>query len=114
LTSPEEFAAIPCQNDAIQSREGKLTGLGDAKKSISLPIVKGTLIDTADESSRRPMAISKGFRSGLASANIRCIDETDLGPFPSFDGRKRVNMLFFCGAGVCDSACVELNRTSNG
>lgn len=40
------------------------------KKSINLPIVKGTVIETADEARRRPMAASKGFVSGFARATI--------------------------------------------
>lgn len=46
------------------------TGLVLEKKSINLPMVNGILMDTEDETSNKPMAIVKGFRSGFASANI--------------------------------------------
>jgi hypothetical protein len=44
----------------------RLTGFVDEKKSMSLPTVNGTLIETADETKSRPTAMSSGFFSGLA------------------------------------------------
>jgi hypothetical protein len=40
--------------------------LADEKKSINFPIVKGTLMDTEDDTSSKPMACSSGFLSGFA------------------------------------------------
>ena len=45
------------------------------KKSINLPMENGTLIDTAEETRSKPIAISKGFFSGLAKATIFLKDE---------------------------------------
>jgi hypothetical protein len=45
------------------------------------PIVNGTLKDTADETSSRPTATSKGFRSGLAKEMIFLKDEVPVLPF---------------------------------
>ena len=43
-----------------------LTGVGDAKKSISFPIVNGTDKETEEETRSSPTAINNGFCSGLA------------------------------------------------
>ena len=55
---------------------GWLTGLVDEKKSISFPIVKGILRDTEEETSKRPIATSNGFRSILARDRIFLNEET--------------------------------------
>lgn len=49
---------------------GVLTGLVVVKKSMSLPMVKGTLMDTALDTMSSPMAIPRGLRSGLAREMI--------------------------------------------
>lgn len=59
---------ISAQSSICQ--ETVLTGLVDEKKSINLPMVKGILIDTAEEINNSPMAMSSGFLSGLARAKI--------------------------------------------
>lgn len=51
------------------------------KKSISFPIVKGILMETDDDTSSNPTAMSNGFRSGWASETIFQSDEADLGDF---------------------------------
>ena len=83
------------------------------KKSINLPIVKGTLMETADDMSSNPIAIVSGFHSGLARATIFRKDDALSGAFvPIFSGRSRVrsDRLAFEGAGgVGGGACVELN-----
>jgi len=43
-----------------------LTGFEVEKKSISLPTVNGILIDMDDDTSKRPVAMRRGFLSGLA------------------------------------------------
>lgn len=65
-----------CQRD----RPKGIVGLGEQKKSISLPIVNGTLIDTADDRKSRPMAMSRGFFSGLARDTIFRNDDDELVP----------------------------------
>ena len=47
-----------------------LTGVGDAKKSISFPIVNGTDKETEEETRSSPTAINNGFCSGLARRMI--------------------------------------------
>ena len=47
-----------------------LTGVGDAKKSISFPIVNGTDNETEEETRSNPTAINNGFCSGLARRMI--------------------------------------------
>ena len=52
-----------------------LTGPVDEKKSMSFPMVKGTLMETAEDTKSNPTAMSKGFRSGFASATILLKDD---------------------------------------
>lgn len=66
-----------------------LTGFVDEKKSMSFPIVKGTLMDTAEETKRRPIAMSSGFFSGLASAAIFLKEDE-----PASSLRKACAILF--------------------
>lgn len=66
------------------------TGLVVAKKSISFPIVKGTLIETEDETSSSPMAVRRGFFSGLARATTLRKDDVDWGDFLKSD---RIDVL---------------------
>ena len=74
----------------IESPNG-IWGVVDAKKSISFPIVKGMLIDTAEETKRSPMAVRRGFCSGFARANMRRTETFEGGPLEAKDaGRKRV------------------------
>ena len=47
-----------------------LTGVGEAKKSISFPIVNGTDKETEEETRSSPTAINNGFCSGLARRTI--------------------------------------------
>ena len=60
----------------VRARVGRMraevvrTGVGLVKKSMSLPIVNGTLMETALDTMSSPMAIPRGLRSGLASAMI--------------------------------------------
>lgn len=97
-----------------------LTGFVVEKKSISLPIVKGTLIDTVEDTSNRPMAIVNGFHSGLASDIILANEEVLFGSFGANDeGIKRERSDRFAagleigeaeGGGDGGGAdCVELN-----
>ncbi len=64
------------------------TGLGEEKKSISFPIVNGMLMDTAEEASKRPMAISSGLRSGFAKATIFRKDEGPWGPLRKMEAKE--------------------------
>lgn len=57
------------------------TGSVVEKKSINFPIVKGMLIETDDDTSSKPMAMSKGLRSGFAREIIFLNDEADRGDF---------------------------------
>lgn len=90
-----------------------LTGFAVEKKSINLPIVKGTLMETADDMSSNPIAIVSGFHSGFARAAIFRKDDALCGAFVAiFAGRSRVrsDRFSFVGAGgVGGGACVELN-----
>lgn len=54
---------------------GILTGFVDEKKSMSFPMVNGTLMETAEDTRRSPTAMSKGLRSGLARATILLNDD---------------------------------------
>jgi len=90
-----------------------LTGFVVEKKSINLPMVKGTLMETADDMSSNPIAIVSGFHSGLARATIFRKDDVLCGASVAiFAGRSRVrsDRFSFEGAeGVGGGACVELN-----
>lgn len=91
-----------------------LTGLVVEKKSISLPIVNGTLMETADDASRRPIASVSGFHSGLAKSTILRNDDP-LGDslVPLGAGMKRARRDVFLGGGVFAAGlCVELKRTA--
>ena len=55
--------------------------MDEEKKSINFPIVKGILMETEDETSSSPTAMSNGFRSGCARETIFQNDEADLGAF---------------------------------
>jgi len=55
--------------------------LGDEKKSIKRPIVKGILIDTEADINSSPTAISNGFFSDFARAAILVKDENPCGLF---------------------------------
>lgn len=63
-------------------------GFEEEKKSISLPIVNGTLIDTADEISKSPMAIKSGFLSGFARAKIFAKEAEPRGVFENKRERR--------------------------
>lgn len=79
-----------------------LTGLVVEKKSINLPTVKGTLMETADEASSNTIAIVSGFHSGLARATIFRKDDALSGAFVTiFAGRSRdrSDRFSFGGAG---------------
>ena len=60
-------------------KENILTGLDEEKKSINFPMVKGILIDTAEEINKSPMAMNNDFLSGLARAKILRKEETFCG-----------------------------------
>ena len=65
------------------------------KKSISLPIVNGTLIDTALDIMSSPIAAPNGFFSGIARETILRKEEVLLVVLPSgFVGRKRDHIDF--------------------
>jgi len=55
--------------------------LGDEKKSIKRPIVKGILIDTEADINNNPTAINNGFFSGFAKDAILVKDESPCGLF---------------------------------
>ena len=57
------------------------TGVVKEKKSINFPIVKGILMETEDEISSNPTAMSNGFRSGCAREAIFQNDDADLEDF---------------------------------
>jgi hypothetical protein len=79
-----------------------LTGFVVEKKSINLPIVKGTLMETADEVSSNTIAMVSGFHSGLARATIFRKDDALSGTFVViFAGRRRdrSDRFSFEGAG---------------
>lgn len=90
-----------------------LTGLSVEKKSMSLPIVNGTLIETADDPRSRPIASVNGFHSGLARTSIFRKDEVFGAPLDAAGlGRNRASRERFSGGVVLGAgACVELNRT---
>jgi hypothetical protein len=58
------------------------------KKSMSFPIVNGMLMETEDEINNNPIATSKGFRSGLASAAIFRKEEAVSGDFLKIEGSR--------------------------
>jgi hypothetical protein len=67
-----------------------ICGLVEAKKSISFPTENGMLIETVEDMSSRPMAIDRGFFSGLANATIlRKDDELD----PSLDALSELGKI---------------------
>ena len=92
-------------------KENILTGLDEEKKSIILPTVKGTLIDTAEEINNSPTAMSNGFLSGLARAKILRKEETFCGVLLRIGaGRNRASTVVFLGVTFCwDEDWVELN-----
>jgi hypothetical protein len=59
--------------------------LADEKKSINFPTVNGTLMDTLEDNSRSPIAISSGFRSGLARDTIFLNEEVLCGALASME-----------------------------
>lgn len=85
------------------------TGLVVEKKSISLPIVNGTLMETADETNSSPIAWNSGFRSGFAKATIFRNEEADCGDFLKAEVSVRDKTEGFGGvAGPGeDELCVE-------
>jgi len=74
-------------------------------------MVKGTLIETAEETSNSPIAIDRGLLSGFARETIfRNEDEPSLEPV--FGGKNLESSdRFGLGIGVLEGAsdCVELN-----
>ena len=81
---------------------------------MSLPIVNGTLIETADEPRSRPMASVNGFHSGFARTSIFRRDEVFGVPLPDAPGlrRNRASKERFSVGGVFGAgACVEFSRT---
>lgn len=83
-------------------KESILTGLDEEKKSINLPMVKGILIDTAEEINNSPTAMSSGFLSGLARAKILRKEETFCGVLLRIGaGRNRVSIEGFFGVRFC-------------
>ena len=77
-----------------------LTGFVVEKKSMSFPIVNGTLIDTALDTMSRPIAMPSGFFSGIASATILRKDDAVLAESCVSAGRKRFHMDFFGAGGL--------------
>jgi hypothetical protein len=51
-------------------------------------MVNGILMDTAEEASRRPMAMSSGLRSGFAKATIFLKDEAPCGPLRKMEAKE--------------------------
>ena len=81
---------------------GTLTGLALEKKSINLPIVNGTLIDTALDTESSAIATPSGFFSGIARATILRNEEVLLVVASGScdpDGRKRLHSDFFSPRG---------------
>ena len=66
-----------------------LTGFVEEKKSISFPILNGIDIDTEDETNKSPIAVKRGFRSGLARAMILRADAALLGAGETEEGSIR-------------------------
>ena len=62
-----------------------LTGCGDAKKSMSFPMVKGIDRETDEDTTSRLMADRSALRSGRARRAIFPIDET----FATLSGERR-------------------------
>jgi hypothetical protein len=76
--------------------------LDEEKKSINLPMVKGTLIDTVEDINNSPMAMSNGFFSGLARAKILRKEETFCGVLLRIGGgRNRESIVVFLGVTFC-------------
>ena len=92
-------------------KENILTGLDEEKKSINFPMVKGILIDTAEEINRSPMAMNNDFLSGLARAKILRKEETFCGVLLRIcAGRNRASIVVFLGVTFCwNEDWVELN-----
>ena len=65
-----------------------LTGVGEAKKSISFPIVNGTDKETEEETRSSPTAINNGFCSGLARRIILRKEEEEEGEEDWFVSRS--------------------------
>ena len=90
------------QQQSSICKENIHTGLDEEKKSINLPMVKGTLIDTVEETNNSPIAMSNGFFSGLAKAKILRKDETFWGVLLRIGaGRKRERIVVFLGVTFC-------------
>ena len=51
-------------------------------------MVNGILMDTAEEASRRPIAMSSGLRSGFAKATIFLKDEAPCGPLRKMEVKE--------------------------
>jgi hypothetical protein len=76
--------------------------LVEEKKSINLPTVKGTLIDTVEDINNSPMAMSNGFLSGLARATILRKEETFCGVLLRIGaGRNRASNEVLFGVMFC-------------
>jgi hypothetical protein len=76
--------------------------LDEEKKSINFPMVKGILIDTAEEINNSPTAMNNGFLSGLARAKILRKEETFCGVLLRIGaGRNRANIEVFLGVTFC-------------
>ena len=56
---------------------------------MSLPTVRGMVMDTEEETSKSPIAIPRGLFSGLASDTIERNDDAVVVVSPPADGRKR-------------------------
>ena len=88
-----------------------LTGFEEEKKSINFPMVKGILMDTAEEINNSPTAMSNGFLSGFARAKILRKEEIFCGVLLRIGaGRNRASIVFFLGVTFCcNEDWVELN-----
>jgi hypothetical protein len=103
-----------CAGDDVMRRGGIHTGSADEKKSISFPIVKGMLIETDEDTSSNPIAVTRGLRSGLASATILRKEDTELAGSANVEGRTRDNTEGFEGgtSGLVDkNFCCHENRS---
>ena len=95
------FAIQDFNNKAVY-KETVLTGLDEEKKSINLPMVKGTLIDTVEDINNSPTAMSNGFLSGFARAKILRKEETFCGVLLRIGaGRNRENNVGLLGVTFC-------------
>ncbi len=100
----QRVACIRGQAEAFET--GELTGFAFEKKSMSFPMVNGTLIDTALDTMSKPIAIPSGFFSGTASETILRNDDAVLAESCVSAGRNRFHMDVFGGGGVGGLLCV--------